>query len=243
MATFAEYYQGLLLAQWQDKDRAVATIGALANAAYCDNIFRVIQDAFNIETAVGPQLDVIGKYLDFSRRVLAQATQDFMTMADYDAPVECTGFTLYGGGANELSVFLRYTSLSENFSDLSDEDYRVLLKLKLILNLSPHTLSAIAELLYEYFGLDLVCYDNRDMTLSYAVKGAAKKIGWLALQQNMLPRPAGVALAGLFELENPAGLWGYVNYGEPVTVEGWETYEVGFTDTAWLQYSDKITIT
>ncbi len=64
------YYADLLILQFRSKPKAYATIKALVSGLIQNQLPFDLQDAFNIETAVGAQLDVLGeKYAGISRLV------------------------------------------------------------------------------------------------------------------------------------------------------------------------------
>lgn len=237
----AKYYTDLILYQYQSKPKAVATIDLLIRQALCDLVPLDVRDAFDIDTAVGVQLDVLGKYIGFSRRVLSQIPRDYFTFGDTDTPtLAVTGFTAYDSAANPTSVFLRYSMLAESFDDLEDEDYRLMLKIKIVLNSTDNTLKSITDILFEFFGTDLICYDSKDMTISYLVKPAAKKIALLFASQNALPKPQGVGLTGVYLSVDPTKIYGLADYTETISAVGFSDYSVGFTDTQWLRYEDQI---
>lgn len=64
-----EYYSGLLIAQYKEKPKAKATIEALAGPIVMNQMPLAVQDAFQVDSAIGVQLDVIGKYVGASRTV------------------------------------------------------------------------------------------------------------------------------------------------------------------------------
>jgi hypothetical protein len=240
-AQLIEYYKGLLLAQYLDKPKAQATIGALVACATCDLVARDIEAAFDINTAVGTQLDVIGEYVGFSRRVLIQPERDYYRWVDSTLPVTCTGFTDYAGGVNQSSVFYKYSFARSSISDLEDEEYRALLKLKIVLNNSDHSLYSISNLLYDIFGLDVVCYDNEGMSISYFFTPNGQRLGLVALQQNMLPKPMGVRINGALTSEDPAALMGFTDYDNPNPGIGLLDYGSSSYDTSyWITYTDKV---
>lgn len=61
------YYANLLILQYRSKPKAFATIRAVAKAAIINQIPLAVQDAFNLDTAIGVQLDVLGKYAGVTR--------------------------------------------------------------------------------------------------------------------------------------------------------------------------------
>lgn len=81
-ASLIAYYSDLLILQYRGKTKAPATIAALVKGVIMDQLPVQVQDAFGIDTAVGVQLDVLGKYAGVSR-----STYDFsgaVTLDDDD---------------------------------------------------------------------------------------------------------------------------------------------------------------
>ena len=62
-----DYYANLLILQYISKPKAYATIQALVKPVIMDQLPLDVQNAFNVDTAVGVQLDVIGKYCGVTR--------------------------------------------------------------------------------------------------------------------------------------------------------------------------------
>lgn len=62
-----EYYRNLLILQYKGKERAEATIDLNVEEALVDFLPITVRDSFNLDTAVGAQLDVIGKYANTKR--------------------------------------------------------------------------------------------------------------------------------------------------------------------------------
>lgn len=62
-AEIAAYYGNLLIIQYIDKPKAYAMVVANALAVVMDQLPVAVQNAYDINTAVGVQLDVIGKYV------------------------------------------------------------------------------------------------------------------------------------------------------------------------------------
>lgn len=66
-AELIAYYADLLIFQYSSKANSVATIKAAVKPVIMNQIVLAVQDAFGVTTAVGVQLDVIGKYVGVSR--------------------------------------------------------------------------------------------------------------------------------------------------------------------------------
>lgn len=62
-----KYYANLLIAQYLSKPKAYATIKALAALGIINQLPQAVQYAFQIGSATGVQLDVIGKYVGVKR--------------------------------------------------------------------------------------------------------------------------------------------------------------------------------
>ena len=65
-----QYYADLFIAQFRGKPKAQATVQAIATETMCNNIAITIQDAFDLTTAIGAQLDILGKYANVTRNIL-----------------------------------------------------------------------------------------------------------------------------------------------------------------------------
>jgi hypothetical protein len=62
-----EYYTALLIAQYYNKPKAIGTVDAFVRELVADNIYTQVRDGFDLDTAVGNQLDFIGKLRGTSR--------------------------------------------------------------------------------------------------------------------------------------------------------------------------------
>ena len=77
-----DYYTGLLAIQYNDQPKAIATIDLLVKKAVFDQLPNQLLNAFDLETAVGVQLDAIGKYVGVVRK--GQTFTDIITLNDAD---------------------------------------------------------------------------------------------------------------------------------------------------------------
>jgi len=62
-----DYYANLLILQYRGKPKAYATIQTVVKPFLMDNLPLTVQDAFSVASAVGVQLDVVGKYAGVTR--------------------------------------------------------------------------------------------------------------------------------------------------------------------------------
>lgn len=95
------YYANLLIIQYRQKPKAYATIQALADMAVMDQLPIDVQNAFNIETAVGDQLDILGKYIGATRNgynatgPVTLSDSDFRTLLKFVIITNTAGSSLY----------------------------------------------------------------------------------------------------------------------------------------------------
>lgn len=77
-----EYYSNLLILQYHNKPKAKATIEAVVNLLP-DGLIQEVTNGFNLETAVGKQLDVLGEYIGVDRYYLDDGEVKTLDDEDY----------------------------------------------------------------------------------------------------------------------------------------------------------------
>jgi hypothetical protein len=82
MDSYVKYYLDLLIMQYKNKPRAEQHLTTLIQVALIDLMSNILRDCFDIETAEGKQLDMIGKYVGADRRV--QTFGADVTLSDND---------------------------------------------------------------------------------------------------------------------------------------------------------------
>jgi Protein of unknown function (DUF2612) len=104
-----DYYANLLIFQYVEKPKAYATIQAIVTpvlmpqASLSDPTLPLaVQNGFNLDTAVGVQLDVLGKYqnvtrtgLDTNGSPITLDDDDFRTLIQFASFVNNSGSSLY----------------------------------------------------------------------------------------------------------------------------------------------------
>lgn len=223
--TLTEYYQDLLLYQYINSTKARSTIGLLCSQAISDLIPLSVRDAFDIDTATGYQLDILGEYIGFSRNVTTPIIRDYFKSDDQENLAGNTyGFTSYLDNTNSnIALYAYVNSESASFS-LSDDEYRTMLKLKSFINISNLSFYEVDLKLYEIFSSNIVLFDLFNMSILYFVNETYERLIYIATLNNLLPKPMGVLIAGLFVNNDPTNIWGISNY---LNTTG---YGVGFTD-------------
>jgi hypothetical protein len=96
-----EYYAKLLILQYLQKPKAYATIQTLVAPVLMDQLPVAVQNAFSVDTAVGVQLDLIGKYVGVSRNgydaagPITLSDSDFRVMIKVAIIQNSSGSSLY----------------------------------------------------------------------------------------------------------------------------------------------------
>lgn len=81
----AEYYVDRLILQYRTKPRARATVAIAVKQALADDLASSLAAAFDLESAVGAQLDVIGKYVGVPRNVGVVAAIGYFGLWSYSS--------------------------------------------------------------------------------------------------------------------------------------------------------------
>lgn len=198
---YEDYYANLLILQYKTLPNARATISALVKQAVDGGFLLQLVNAFNIDTAVGKQLDIIGKYIGLNRVVKAMI-----------------------GGTNT--------------NVLTDEDYRLLLKLKLICNTSFSSTGQIKSALYALFPSDIRLFDSRMMRYDYQLSSTFNHLSDVLAAEELLPAPMGVGWT-VEIVPDLLQLYGYSDYsGLDDNPNGYSSYSEGFRGR-YLSYGDK----
>lgn len=192
-----KYYIGLLIIQYFTKVRARDTVGVSVRALVADNVYQAVSDGFDLDSAVGAQLDILASYRGAQRTVFGlDLTRDFMAFPFYDDPdVEAAaraGFALYDD-AIVTTYFLLYADGGSAIGTLTDDELRRVTKF--LARTQSRYLSAkeIDDIMFEFFADKVNVVDNQDMTVTYIHDvGDPDTLFGIIEQLGYLPRPAGV---------------------------------------------------
>lgn len=188
-------YSSLITSQHRDRPKFVAMVQAIAGAV--GDITAMIQSlpqAFDIDTAVGTQLDIIGEWVGQSRVVAGVLTFGFFGFSDslVAEPFGEEGNPSIGGRFYEEGEPFTQTAV------LGDPEYRLVLKAKIIRNHYQGTTEAIENALQLIFGVPAIVRDDGTMNIDIVVNGPISLIGQSLLTNfDLLPRPAGVAIRSI----------------------------------------------
>ena len=187
LANVKEYYANLLILQYRNKPKARETIKLGTDIYLADGLVFQLNNVLDIDTAIGAQLDLIGKILGVSRTIYGLNPDiPYFSFEKADA---------YGySDKTELSegYWKSYWNSIGSAYSLSDADYRSLLKFKAAYNLRRGSMADIDTLYYNLFGDDIELINNLDLTVIYKVKDSLTTALRAALFLGYIEPPMGI---------------------------------------------------
>lgn len=171
MATYDEMleelksaYSNLLIVQYHDKPNAIATIKANIELLLSNMLLWKIRDCWDVddtELCIGAQLDIIGKWVGVDRYFVGQSFGDTLHLAfvDWDNISEPT---VNQGGLRDWNNtrvtdgdLLTYDNVISVTNRLNDDDFRLLIKLKIIKNNTIMSCKNIDDSIFKLFANDV----------------------------------------------------------------------------------------
>lgn len=236
-----QYYANLLILQYRTKDKAPEHIKALIKIIMILEVLVDIENGFDIDTSVGAQQDIIGKYLGVNRVVTGSSfTRNYWGYCEYGdtSPFDFYPYTIYGVIAPDVQI-RTYEESSQSLYALTDQEFRFVQKMKIIQNNSNHSAYEIDQFIYRYFPEQAIFSDFIDrgnMSIAYIFNESSERIVNILISEDLLPKPAAVAVTvsfvpdinHLFGYSTYSGvypdfIYGYIKYGD-IPEGGWLTY-------------------
>lgn len=197
-----DYYANLLIVQYNGKSKAAKTIKMLANLILVSLLILQIRDAFDWKTAVGVQLDIIGEWVGITRKYNGSLYwgKTFLSYPDSEdlVPIDKTdnlqhGYSDYDTFETDTGDVLTYQSLGFVERSLSDEDYKIIIGLKIIKNSINHTAKNIDDAIWNYFG-GQVYTTWEPLEIVYHYPASLTTVMEVCNYKNVLPAPTGVSI-------------------------------------------------
>lgn len=189
-----EYYINLLILQYNNRPNARNTVGVFLKEEVADRIIQQVQDAFNVDTAVGDQLDLLAQYRGASRTVVGlDITRGYFAMPGYDDDTTgLFGFAEYDD-ATVTWFWLLYASANQPVYALTDDELRRLIKFLAKTQSRYLSNKELDDIFWEFFADKVNMIDNADMTVTYEhVVGDPDNLFTIVEGTGNLPQPAGV---------------------------------------------------
>ena len=181
-----------IYAQYADKPKAVAWYNITPTMAQpLFDTFDAVRMSYDIDTAVGAQLDVIGRIV-----VIDRGFESFVVF-DPDTYFGGDGLAPQFGGVDS-----QFESVGSVLSQsVSDAIFRVLIRAKIAKNNSDATLDGVATALsYITASSPIRVVDNEDMTMSVSFGSELTDIERFVFNTfDVVPRPQGVRFLGYVE--------------------------------------------
>ncbi len=200
-----------IYAQYRTKPRAVAWYNIVRSlAAEIESAADAVRIMYEIDTAVGEQLNILGRIVVIDRNYIAPVP---MVATQFAASTDNPGE--FG---NDSAMFSALSIDSD--SELTDELYRLIIKSKIIKNNSDATIESIL------FGMNFMLpnaevlrvTDNEDMSFTVEFYGNITEVErYAVLNSTLVPKPQGVRFGGFLEGIN------YVQFGDDTEQFG-DTY-------------------
>lgn len=221
-----DYYQRLLIIQYHDLPKAQATIDLIVSELWAGGVLLDVRNGYELDTAVGHQLDILGKYIGTDRFYTNHDPINYFALTSYtevDPDSEDKwGFVTYDNfyTADQYNGTLNYNSIVSDTNALSDVDFRIILHLKILKNNINHSYKQIDDSIFSIFGNDIRPSSTGGMKMYYFITTNLSAIVTAALEKGLLPHPIGVGITLIQNAAKP--FFGFARYAQ-----------VSLTDTSW----------
>ncbi len=141
-----QYYSDLNIVQYKILPKAEDTIKLLVNQALCDGLPQQEQACFDLETALGEQLTIIGWIVGANRNVYGlDLAHTYFSFTRYVGTPSSVGFGRFSDVPYGDDIWLRYNSTGNYV--LTDFELRAFIKLKIIYNNTYSSYKGLKEAL------------------------------------------------------------------------------------------------
>lgn len=215
MAIVKEDYTALITSQYQNSTKFLDWLssGILQVAEDAATLLEGMDASFDLDTAVGPQLDVVGELVGLSRRLEVEIYESDVgfTWDDEDLGWDC-GIWISG----TETVLL----------DLPDDVYRTCIKVQIAANYWDGSIDQAYEIWQNLFGSNpILAIQNRlNMTMDFMMYGddSIAIISYLFSQEYISFRPAGVGCTYHVDtVTEPFFAWDF-DEGDTFLFAGWD---------------------
>jgi len=194
-------YTGLITSEHSGRPKFSAMVAAVAQC-FVDqqNVVNGLSVAFDLDTAIGAQLDIVGLWIGITRNVKTPLGVYF-------------SFDTAGLGFDQGNWQGPFDP-SAGLTSMDDPTYRTLLRAKIAANSWDGTIPAAAAAYANLFGgsgSNIFIQDNQDMTMTVGISGTIPSALLVALVSGgYLPlRPEGVLANYVFSSVNNTPLFGF----------------------------------
>lgn len=182
-----------IYAQYRNKEKTVSWLSiTMQLATQLSSTAQAVRVMYNIDSATGEQLNIIGRIVGISRNFIANYTLDPTFFAALPADP--------GEFGDESTVFSELSIDAD--ATMSDDLYRIAIKSKIVKNNADASIDAILTsmnfILPQMDTLRLI--DGEDMSFSIEFYGNISELErWALLNAKLIPKPQGVRFNGFLE--------------------------------------------
>lgn len=217
-------YLSLITSAHSDSPRFEATVAVgVSPFARIQEVLNSLIVEFDIDTATGVQLDVVGEWVGFSRIVQIQLSGVYFSWDDSQSD----GW--------ESGVWKGKYDPETGPMKLNDDEYRTLVKAKISVNNWNGSISEAYDIWTDTFkdGSFILIQDNNDMSMTIAIAGKELSIveKRLIVNGGLLMKPEGVRLYDVVFTRSNAPLFCFDAQSEKL--DGWE---VGNWSESYFQF-------
>lgn len=167
------------------------------NSATGNLLINDIGDAFNLDSSVGVQQDTLAKYITINRYFGGQIFDGYFGVCKYNSdPVgDVKGLCTYSTSESYSGKTLSYSDVLASTMQnlLDDNNFRILMKLKAVLNNCNGSMKEIDEAIYSVFGSAVYATFN-EKEINYTIPRNLSQLATVAITKEILPRPAGSSI-------------------------------------------------
>lgn len=207
-----DYYVNLLIIQYTSLPKATQTITLLAEIMMASGVFLDVENAYNVypefgPTAVGKQLDVIGKYVGVDRFYTAIDLVNYFATVLYSqagslpSSPPAFGMSTYADFTDfAYNGTLRYGDIVTSENALNDTDFLTLIQFMILCNNMNYSAYSIDNALWEIFGAALHAETTGHMEMTFFILGPITTLISVILFKGLLPVPMGVGFTVIQEI-------------------------------------------
>jgi hypothetical protein len=194
-------YANFITSEHNQKLNFMALVATLCGSVYDATLAtQSLVPAFDLNTAVGAQLDVIGLWIGQPRIIPGILIAGYFGFSELSSGLP-DGLQLPFGELSSASIggiFFELGGTAAATTTLTDPQYLTILKARIARNQSNGTLSALEGALFFIFGAGCKVVDNGTRSLAITVSTPISPVDQsLITGLDILPRPAGIGISSI----------------------------------------------
>lgn len=180
-------YTGLITSEHADKPKFMAMVAAVAQCAVDQiTLLQSMPNAFDLDQAVGAQLDVVGIWVGLNRNIAVPIDNVYFSWDTVDV-----GW--------DQGIWKQPGDPDAGITRMDDGTYRIMLRAKIGANKWDGSMAGSVAILQQVFvgtGVNAKIVDNQDMTMDLVMSGGSlSALAKAMIEQGYIPiKPVGVGV-------------------------------------------------